>query len=67
MTIRLSDPMLLANLVAYLRSRGCIAYLVGEDVEAIAPPAAPSRERADIQLLLDGWIDDHPDVELSAV
>jgi hypothetical protein len=63
--IRLSEPALLPDLLAFLRASGCIAYYVPgtEEVEALTPHLFGAEERAEIGRLLARWRDGHPSTE----
>jgi hypothetical protein len=63
--IRLSEPALLPDLLAFLRGRGCIAYYVSgtEELEAITPNLFGADEQAELGRLLARWSDEHPSAE----
>jgi hypothetical protein len=63
--IRLSEPALLPDLLAFLRGSGCIAYFVPgtEEVEAMTPHLFGADEQAEIGRLLARWKSEHPSAE----
>jgi hypothetical protein len=62
MTIRLADPEQVADLLHFLRERGCIAYAVEAvtAIEALRPDASASDAAAEIRQLVDAWLAEHP-------
>jgi hypothetical protein len=63
--IRLSEPVLLPDLLAFLRGSGCIAYYVPgtDEVEALAPHLFGAHEQAEIGRLLARWRSEQPSAE----
>ena len=50
MKIKLSDHALLADLLAFLRKEGCVAYYEGGGIEAVRPHSFGEREAAELRL-----------------
>lgn len=67
MRIRVSDQLLLPDLLRFLRDFGCIAYYAaGTEVEAIRPRAFGEQEAREIEELLERWQANHPNVTVTA-
>lgn len=66
MRIRLSEPALLPDLLAFLRESGCIAYYVAgtEELEAVTPHLFGADERTAVGRLVERWREEHPSVEV---
>jgi hypothetical protein len=66
MRVTVRDPMLVSDLVAHLRSCGCIAYPIadGEGVEALDPNAPRSQEQRRILGFVGQWAARHPEAKL---
>jgi hypothetical protein len=64
MRIRLTDERLLADLLAFMRTSGCIAYeAAAESIEVVRPHAFGEREAAEVEALLKDWSSEHPEAE----
>ena len=65
MRIRLTDEKLLADLLAFMRVSGCIAYYeaAAESIEVVRPHAFGEREANEIEALLKRWSTEHPEAE----
>jgi hypothetical protein len=65
MQITLSDRSLVSDLLSFLRSNGCIAYLTGDldAIETIRPHSFGRQEEDELRLLVDRWHVDHPDAQ----
>ena len=65
MQIRLTDMKLLADLLAFMRASGCIAYYEAEadSIEAVRPHAFGEKEAAEIEVLLERWSGEHPEAQ----
>ena len=65
MRIRLTDERLLADLLAFMRASGCIAYYeaAAESIEVVRPHRFGEREAAEIEALLKRWSSEHPEAE----
>jgi hypothetical protein len=65
MRIRLTDERLLADLLAFMRTSGCIAYCeaAAESIEVVRPHAFGEREAAEIEALLKRGRTEHPEAE----
>ena len=57
MRVRVSDPALLRDLIAYLRAAECVAEQASRDVvEAYVPKARDARQaRRQLDVLLSSW------------
>jgi hypothetical protein len=67
MEIRVTDPARLGELLSYLRERGCIAYVVGDQadtIEALVPHLFGRPESAAIGELVTAWQAENPDAVL---
>jgi hypothetical protein len=56
--IRVSDPVRLGELLSYLRARGCIAYVIGEQIdtiEALLPHLFGRHETDAVAELVAAW------------
>jgi hypothetical protein len=65
--MRVSDPDRLSDLLSYLRARGCIAYVVGEQtdtIEALFPHLFGSREQEAVRGLVADWRANAGEVEV---
>ena len=69
MRVRLSDPALLPELVAYLRAIECVVEQVGPDELTVMIPRAPSDEQAarELDIYLRAWQAMHPEVHADIV
>jgi hypothetical protein len=65
MEIRLDDSNHITDLLAFLRTGGCIAYLTGgaQVIEALLPSADCNEER-EIRTLLELWLAENPTARL---
>ena len=65
MRIRLTDERLLADLLAFIRASGGIAYYKTEpeSIEVVRPHAFGEKESAEVSALLDRWSAEHPEAE----
>jgi hypothetical protein len=61
MKIRLSDPALLGDLLAFLRTEGCVAYYEGGGVEAVRPRSFGEREAEELRAIVGRWRNEHPE------
>jgi hypothetical protein len=60
MRIRLDDERLLADMLAFMRAEGCIAYSHAEGSIEVLRPARPGVETAEIKELLARWKHENP-------
>lgn len=69
MIVKPRDPTLVRELLTYLRSSGCIAYVVesGDGVKAIAPHAFGDKEAAHLRQLVERWSASRPEAELELI
>jgi hypothetical protein len=69
MHIRVKDERLLADLLAFMRASGCIAYYERDAglIEVIRPHAYWEAEDAEIRQLLQRWLADRPGTEAESV
>jgi hypothetical protein len=67
MKIKLTDESLLADLLAFLRGEGCVAYYEGGGIEAVRLHSFGEREATELQLVVNRWRNEHPEahIELS--
>lgn len=65
MRIQVSDERLLADLLAFVRASGCIAYYEAgtEAIEVVRPHSFGDKEHAEIENLVRRWSIDHPEAE----
>jgi len=59
MRIRLDNEQLLADLLAFMRARGCIAYLTRNDEIEVLRPTRGVAATEEIAELLDRWSANH--------
>ena len=69
MKIRLDDPTLVSDLLTFLRTQGCIAYLTDDlnAIEVIRAHDFGDDEEREITALLLTWRGDHPGVAVDVV
>lgn len=67
MWLKPADLGLLPDLLAFLRAEGCIAYVAGDEIEAVAPHDFGEAERAAITALVNRWREKHDGVEVSLI
>jgi hypothetical protein len=60
MKIKLTDESLLADLLAFLRGEGCVAYYEGGGIEAVRLHSFGEREATELQLVVNRWRNDIP-------
>jgi hypothetical protein len=62
MRISLADLDRVPDLLGYLRDRGCIAYVTGEQpvIEVLGPDGFNNDEPFEIRALVNGWLADNP-------
>jgi hypothetical protein len=61
MKIKLSDPTLLGDLLAFLRKEGCVAYYEGSGVEAVRPHSFGEQEAEELRAIVGRWRNEHPE------
>jgi hypothetical protein len=66
MRIKLGDPALLGDLLAFLRSVGCVAYAIARDELAVVIAGSVTERAACVELdtHLAAWRKRHPHLEL---
>jgi hypothetical protein len=70
MRIRVTDPVGLSELLRYLRARGCIAYVVSEQLdtlEVLLPHVFGRQESETIAELVALWQAEHRDVRVETL
>jgi hypothetical protein len=61
--IKLADDSLLPELLAFLRSEGCVAYY-GGGTEAVRPRSLGVQEAKELRLAVNRWRNEHPDAQI---
>jgi hypothetical protein len=69
MRVRINDPALLDDLIAYLRSAECVAEPAGRDTVDVGVPRATSDEQGALELgvYLATWRAMHPGAQADVV
>ena len=64
MKITLTDESLLPDLLAFLRSAGCVAYYEGGGIEAVRPHAFGAQEATELRAIAKRWWAEHPEAQI---
>ena len=62
--IKLADESLLPDLLAFLRSEGCVAYYEGGGVETVRPSSFGEQEATELHLVVSRWRNEHPETQI---
>jgi hypothetical protein len=62
--VTVTDPVLLPDLLAFVRGAGCFAYYEGRGIEVVRPHLFGAEEARAVRTIVRRWWDEHPEAQV---